>query len=102
MFCQTRSRSRSRTGNASVTTLNGAGDVGRKASPILLHLHPSSPPERLPRARNGDAVLALGSRPLSVQTGQSVRAVVFGAIVEDANDILPSRLGASSLTPSEP
>ncbi len=33
-------RSRSRTGAGSVTTANGAGDEGRKASPILLRSHP--------------------------------------------------------------
>jgi hypothetical protein len=37
--CRPRTRSRSRSGAGSVTTINGAGDGGRKASPILLHPH---------------------------------------------------------------
>lgn len=34
-------RSRSRSGASSVSTANGAGDGGQKASPILLHSHPT-------------------------------------------------------------
>ncbi|KAH6854936.1 hypothetical protein B0I37DRAFT_441858, partial [Chaetomium sp. MPI-CAGE-AT-0009] len=54
-FCWTRTRSRCRSGAASVTAPNGAGDGGRKASPILLRSHPSSPPARAPRIRDGGA-----------------------------------------------
>ena len=64
MFCRPQTRSRSGPSATSVTTINGAGDRGRKASPILLHSHPSSP-----RIRNRDAFSALGSRPLF--TGRS-------------------------------
>ena len=39
-FCRPRTRSRSRSGAGAVTTVNGAGHGGRKASPILLHPHP--------------------------------------------------------------
>ena len=39
--CRPRTRSRARSGAGSVTTVNGAGDGGRKASPILLYSHPN-------------------------------------------------------------
>lgn len=62
IFCRMGTRSRSRTGAADVTTTNNAGDGGRNASPILLRLYPSSPPERVPRIRDGDAYSGLSSR----------------------------------------
>ncbi|KAL2175001.1 uncharacterized protein P884DRAFT_293947 [Thermothelomyces heterothallicus CBS 202.75] len=86
--CRTRSRSRSRTRAVSVTTPNGADDGGRKASPILLRSHPSIPPERVPRNRDGGSLSAPGSRPEQIEemeeSGKKIEAekAVYRVLME--------------------
>jgi hypothetical protein len=90
MFCRARSRSRSRTVAASVTTLNGAGDGGRKASPILLCLHPSILPERLPHIRVGDVFFQ--RQPMS---GSDINGLILPVILvaENPDAAVSSRSG---------
>ena len=96
MFCRTRSRSRSRTVAASVTTVNGAGDGGRKASLILLRPHLSSPLDRLPRIRDG----VPGSRPCRCRQGRMLFAwVVWGYRRGYELTVSDSRGRASTWTP---
>jgi hypothetical protein len=79
MFCRTRSHSRSRTVAASVTTTNGAGDGGRKASPYSTSFTPIES-SRTPPAHSRWRCI-FGARILSL-------------VGMRTNCVRPSRLGA--------